>query len=98
MMKQSRVLALIVVFLLGAGEARGDTVALRSFARVAPGAAVTVGDVAELSGAEAEGLRGLVVQEGGQAGATVMVDLARVREVLKGQAKLNMGRLTVSGG
>src|SRR5882724_6506006 len=89
----------IAAALWAVGAARADTISLRSFTRVAAGAPVTLGDVAELMGPEAEGLRGLVmVQDAGQTGATVLIDLARVREVLEKQPKLNLGRLVVSGG
>jgi flagella basal body P-ring formation protein FlgA len=78
---------------------RADTVALKTFVRVAPGAAVTIGDVADLSGADAEAVRGIViVQSSGEAGSSVPVDLPRVREALKTQPRLNLGRLVFSGG
>jgi flagella basal body P-ring formation protein FlgA len=89
----------VAAFAAMASIARADTVALKSFVRVAPGAAVTLGDVADLAGAEAEAVRGVVVvQNPGEAGSSVPVDLPRVRDALKALPKLNLGRLVFSGG
>src|SRR3954462_5368706 len=75
-----------------------DTIALKSFMRVPPGVPVTLADVADLSGTEAEGLGSVVVLVAAPApGAAASVDLAQIRRVLEGQPKLNMGRLTISG-
>jgi flagella basal body P-ring formation protein FlgA len=92
------------IWILAAGvavfatAALGDTIKLRSFTKATPGAALTLGNVAELSGPVAEGLADVVVLPEAQATGTVSVDLAMVREVLKAQPRLNMGRLDVSGG
>src|SRR4051812_46649924 len=70
---------------------RADTIALKSFMRVPPGSPVTLADVADLSGAEAEGLGSVVVLAAAPApGAAASVDLAQIRRVLEGQPKLNM--------
>jgi flagella basal body P-ring formation protein FlgA len=82
---------------LFASSALGDTIKLRSFTKAAPGAALTLGNVAELSGPVAEGLADVVVLPEAQASGTASVDLAMVREVLKAQPRLNMGRLDISG-
>src|ERR1051325_8594930 len=75
-----------------------DTVALKTFARVAPSSPVSLGDVAELSGTEAESLRSVaIVQDSGQAGASMTIDLLKVREALKSLPKLNLGRISLSG-
>jgi flagella basal body P-ring formation protein FlgA len=93
-MRGERIIAGLVV--LAAGLARADSISLRTFARVNPGAAVTLGDVAELSGAEAQGLAGLIICGAGDAATSV--ELGRVRQSLKSQAGVNMGHFELSGG
>src|SRR5690349_16558254 len=90
-----RITVLLMALLVGAAVARADTVSLRSFVRVAPGAPLTLGDVADLSGPDAQALASIVVQPAGEALADV--DMSRIREVLKSHPKLNLGRVELSG-
>jgi flagella basal body P-ring formation protein FlgA len=80
---------------MGAAGAAADTVTLRSFVRVAPGAALTLGEVAELSGPDAQALASVIVMAAGEMESSL--DLSRIRELLKAQPGLNLGRLELSG-
>jgi flagella basal body P-ring formation protein FlgA len=90
-----RTTLLLLALLIGAAGARADTVTLRSFVRVAPGAALTLGDVAELSGPDAQALASIIVMAAGDMDTSL--DMTRIRELLKAHPGLNMGRLELSG-
>jgi flagella basal body P-ring formation protein FlgA len=99
-MPSGKILAATIGLLSMVVSVQADTIALRTFVRVSPGAALTISDLAELSGPDAEAQGGVVVVSGSASrapGSTMTVDLARVREALEKQAKLNFGRLTLSG-
>ena len=73
-------------------------VTLKTATKVAPGTVVTLGDIADLSGTDADGLRGIVILPAGPGtGSTASVDLHLVRQTLEKQAKVNLGRLVFSG-
>jgi flagella basal body P-ring formation protein FlgA len=82
---------------LRGGAALADTIAMKTFVRVAPGAPVTLGDVADLSGPDAESLAGTVLLPADRAAESASVDVVAVREALKAIPRLNMGRLQLSG-
>lgn len=98
-MKLSRVIAVVVV--LGATlVARGGTIALRSAAKIDAPRAVTLADVADLSGDDALAA-GAVVVEGDIAGAAkgrmwAEITIEQVERALKG-AGISTGRLAISG-
>lgn len=95
MRRSLRAVFVLLALAIGAAGARADTLTLRSFVRVAPGAALTLGDVAELSGPDAQSLASIVVVAAGEMDTSL--DMSRIREVLKAQPGLNMGRLELSG-
>src|SRR4051812_38299552 len=98
------VLAIIVTLALAATAPGQGTITLRSMVRVNPEKGVVLGDIADLSGRDAQAEQGLVIvadpkTELATAGAAgVRVDLARVRQALEKNSKLNLGRLVMSGG
>ncbi len=81
-----------------------DTLTLRPSVTLTPGAAVTIGDIADVAGTQADVLRPLVVLDAaGVAKQTmgadkhVRVDLALVRRLLSMRKDVNMGRLVLAG-
>jgi flagella basal body P-ring formation protein FlgA len=91
-----------IVWLAGAillaGAARADEVILRATARVAPGTAATLADVAKLSGASAEALGDTVIVPASQIGAGwTSVDLERVRAALEARGGVAWGLLSLRG-
>lgn len=85
--------ALAAVLALAAGV-RGDTVRLRSSA-ACPGPRVTLAEVAELDGAEAQELADMTVADLGR-GATTIVSLDAVRAAM-GRRNVHWGRLSLVG-
>ncbi|MCC6677065.1 MAG: flagellar basal body P-ring formation protein FlgA [Phycisphaerales bacterium] len=88
-----------VIAAAGAVLAQG-TIELRPVARLAGAGPVTLGDVAELRGPEAEALAGVVLDEeplSAGPGGWRSVDIARVREVLGKRKEVNWSRLTLVG-
>ncbi|HYF15959.1 MAG TPA: flagellar basal body P-ring formation chaperone FlgA [Phycisphaerales bacterium] len=87
-----------VIFLclsLAAAARAQDAVRLLTHARVAPGAPVTLGDIAQIDGPNAAALRAVRVDGGDQ--PTVRVDVARVQELLGATPGVNVGRVALSG-
>src|SRR6185369_996943 len=95
MRRALRTTLLLLALAIGVSGAVADTVTLRSFVRVAPGAALTLGEVAELSGPDAQALASVIVMAAGEMESSL--DLSRIRELLKAQPGLNLGRLELSG-
>ncbi len=75
-------------------SAMGQTVVMRSQARVAEGRNVSIGDVAEVTGEGAERVTGVQV---GVARVGESVDVATVRAALE-KAGVNLGRVVIRGG
>lgn len=94
-----RIAGLVALLLcIAAGAARAQsTIALRTLARVEPGHAITLADVAELTGPDAQDLAGVVVFTPAEAAVNARVDLARVRSQIERNPKVNLGRLSFSG-
>lgn len=74
-----------------------DTVTLRPSASVAPGRPVTLGDVAEVNGPQADALRSVVVVPA-DSFERARLDVGQVRAVLGRSAGINVGRVALSGG
>ncbi|GJQ31048.1 MAG: hypothetical protein HBSAPP03_29320 [Phycisphaerae bacterium] len=85
---------LMLATMLVPRQAEGQTVTLRTFAAMADGARLTVGDVADVDGEGAEAVRGVVlpVEAGG------VIDSATVRAALEKTGTVNLGRVRVRGG
>lgn len=88
-----------VAWLAWAPAAAGQgTIALRGAARVEPGAPVRLGDVASLTGAEAEALAGLVLIPSDARRGRDTIDTELVRRAIDERAGgTNWGRLTLGG-
>ncbi|TVQ31735.1 MAG: flagella basal body P-ring formation protein FlgA [Phycisphaeraceae bacterium] len=94
-------LAVFVCVVVGLSVRAGaGVVELRASARAAPGAPVTLADIATLEGPEAQALAGVVVLEtpGADAAARpwIEIDLATVRAALE-RAGVNWGRVALRG-
>ncbi len=89
---------LVLVLALARGAVAQDAIVLRARAEVAPGAAITLGDVASLSGAGAERLAGTRLGDGPRLdGRPVEIGVRAVRQALERDRTINWGRLTLSG-
>lgn len=99
MLTQARILSLVSLswLLLAAAAFGQDSITLRARATVEPGAPVSLGSVATLSGA-AKSWADLVITEplDGSAGRTIT--LQHVRTALKSRGGINFGTLLLSGG
>jgi flagella basal body P-ring formation protein FlgA len=88
-----------------AGPALGQgVITLRPAARVEAMGAVVLGDIAELSGPDAQHHKDLIIVENIAAepvdwkgGGGITIPLSRVRKALEAQNRVNFGRLTLSG-
>jgi len=75
-----------------------DTITLRTRVHIAESRALTLGDVAELKGSEAERLGSLVLLGAApRTGADATVSLGEVRARLESEKGVNLGRITLSG-
>jgi flagella basal body P-ring formation protein FlgA len=95
-----KVMAVMLSLMLGAASALGQTmIRMKPSAGVAPGAAVTLGDVATVSGEDAVRLAAVVVVEGGRAEAKtpLNIDRAAVKLALD-KAGVNWAKTTLAGG
>jgi flagella basal body P-ring formation protein FlgA len=94
-----RLLAFIaLVFAFASPAAAQSTVALRPWARIAPGEPVRIADVADLQGPEAEALASIVLVTPEELARSPRVELAQVRAAAEKQARVNLGRISFSGG
>jgi flagella basal body P-ring formation protein FlgA len=83
-MRTTSFLIALLIALVGAARASADTVALRGSARVAPGAPVTLADIAELEGAEAKRLAAVEIARGTDAAFSLEVAAIRAKLVAAG--------------
>ncbi len=100
-MTRRRIAGLIGLFALlwGSTHAHAQSaIRLRTLATVAPGAPVTLADIAVLSGPEAERFSGLTILPAmdGKSGSA-RIDISRVRKEVQRQPRVNMGRLSMTG-
>jgi flagella basal body P-ring formation protein FlgA len=90
------VLAVVLGVLALALPARAQsTIELRSVARVAPGTALTLGQVAILTGPEAAELAGVPLATTSEQPGTI--SLEEVRHAIESHAKVNWGRISLRG-
>lgn len=73
----SLLLLVLPAALASAAAAAADTIALRPSARVAPGAAVTLADIAELEGDDARRFAGVEIARGGEKAFEIELDAVR---------------------
>lgn len=98
-MLTARILAMLLLAMIGPLARAQDAIELRPVARVEAGHAITLADVAGLSGTGAESVADLVlVASGERSHGPVTVDIAQVRRALLASGRtLNWGLLTLSG-
>jgi flagella basal body P-ring formation protein FlgA len=98
-----RILAILLVLLASASAAAQSSITLRRSAVLAPagegapgGVPVTLGQIADLSGPDAERLAGVVVLPAAVPPGPVPIELAQVRAALA-KERVNWARVTLSG-
>lgn len=92
--------AIVGLMLSSAAAMAQGTIELRPVARLSADGPVTLGDVADLRGPDAEALAGVRIDDEPlppAADGWRTVDLPRIREVLKSQKGVNWSRLTLVG-
>ncbi len=90
--------AMLACALLPLSAAAQTSVQLRQSARVQPGAAVTLGDAAFLSGPEAEKIAQIVLIAAEHRSSTPTLGIDQVRRILRAHPEpINWGLLTISG-
>lgn len=94
-MNINRPLIAVLVLLAGVPSALADEIRLRSEAKVA-GDRVTLGDVAEVTGAQASLLSPLVLAEFAGRGSELTLSVDQVRDRLV-EERVNLGRVTLTG-
>jgi flagella basal body P-ring formation protein FlgA len=96
-----KVFAIVASLCLGAGAFGQDSIVLRTAARVDAVRAITLGDVATVTGPEASRHAGTVVADATRAkaleGGSVKVDIGAVRAALRG-SDIRWGKVALSGG
>ncbi|MGH7131882.1 MAG: flagellar basal body P-ring formation chaperone FlgA [Phycisphaerales bacterium] len=90
--------AAVAGLLAGASAFGQASVTLKPSANVAAGSAVTLGQVAEISGPDGAALKDAVVATAPVAGGTAQVDVTRVKAALRDRPGVVWGKLTLSGG
>lgn len=94
----TRLLAIAAILLALAAPARAQsTVALRPWAKAAPGAPVRIADIADLHGPEAQALAAIIVATPQDLARSPRIELAQVRAAAENQARINLGRISFSG-
>lgn len=90
--------SVLAAWALCALAARGDTITLHSSARVEPGRAISLREIATLEGAHAEELGGVEVLPGVAADGTAEIGIDQLRDAIKaGRPNARMGVLAFSG-
>ena len=93
----------LCALLLGFGASAQDSLTLRSSVTLAPGSPVTIADIADVRGEQAQSLRAVVVLDAASAAKRdpdgfLSISLADIRSVLMNRKDVNLGRLSLSGG
>jgi flagella basal body P-ring formation protein FlgA len=92
-----RLLALIALLLAATTARAQSTIALKPWAKAAPGAPVRLADIADLDGPEAQALAQVVVATSQDLARSPRIDLSQVRRAAETQARVNLGRISFSG-
>lgn len=96
-MKMVRTIAGVLVSGCLAAASLADRIELRSVVAVQAGEAITLADVAELDGADADGLGGVVlIDRAGSGPRAIEISIEQVRETLS-ERGVSVGRLALNG-